>query len=108
MQAAVVILFLAAPVIAGLSLSLEGFVVFLVMAALMAGLSTGQNEEEGEGTHQQPISSKYRGALPYKIDVRFGRISKPAGEGGFFRHQGKAQDGVLMQRWVGGGYPHGF
>lgn len=80
MQAAIVILFLAAPILAGMSLSLEGFVVFLLLAALVAGLSTSQ-DEEGEANQERGRSAAFGGRVPpaYTVKVKSARMNVPVG-----------------------------
>ncbi|MDH7796267.1 MULTISPECIES: hypothetical protein [unclassified Beijerinckia] len=78
MQAAAVILFLAAPIIAGVSLSLEGFVVFLLLAALVAGLSTGHDDEDASNktssrSGPRPVEGPGLRAPPaYTVDIKLG------------------------------------
>ncbi|MBN9082216.1 MAG: hypothetical protein BGP04_08215 [Rhizobiales bacterium 62-17] len=80
MQAAIVILFLAAPILAGLSLSLEGFVAFLLLAALVAGLSTSQ-DEDGEASEEKGRAGAFGDRAPpaYTIEVKSQRMSVPVG-----------------------------
>lgn len=95
MQAAAVILFLAAPIIAGVSLSLEGFVVFLLLAALVAGLSTGQdgedeaNETSGRVRSRSVEGSGLRAPAAYTVDIKLGDMQAP-GFGQCFPVAGKS------------------
>lgn len=95
MQAAAVILFLAAPIIAGVSLNLEGFVVFLLLAALVAGLSTGHDEEGASNkasgrSKPRPVEGPGLRTLPaYTVDIKLGDMQAP-GYGRSFPALGKS------------------